>query len=484
MKTRRHFIVLLAGLAALFQAIIVPAADVSTLPNLGDESGSLISPQEETRLGQAFMRQARAQMHFLDDPELIDYLESLGSRLISQTGQNGQEYRFFVVDDPSINAFAVPGGYITVHTGLVLATETEGELASVLAHEIAHISQRHIPRMLAAQQKATGPAMLAMLAAILLLSAGHAESGQAALALSTAGMAQNQINFTRTHEEEADRVGTQLLVDAGLDVHAMPVFFKRLQNWSRLYATSLPEYLSTHPLTLRRISESENRASQYPKKQFSPNTSFQHFRAKIRAREGVATATASQFRTNLSKKKYLLERAERYGYALALARGRQFGAARNELQRLIRRYPQYIYYYIALAELELSAGQTDSALALYKKAYRQSPTHRALLLSYADALLQADQPVAALDIAKAGLRLQPDNPEFYRLVAQAAGKAARHLEAHQALAEQNYLSGNYVAAIQQLNIAFRYAGNNDYEKSRIEARTREIKSEAARYTNN
>lgn len=483
MKPLRRLFVLFVGLAACLQAVATPAADLSALPDLGDESGSLISPQEETRLGQAFMRQARAQMQFLDDPELIDYLESLGNRLASQTGRVGQEFRFFVVDDPSINAFAVPGGFITVHTGLVLATETESELAAVLAHEIAHVSQRHIPRMLAAQQKATGPAMLAMLAAILLISAGHSEGGEAAIALSTAGMVQNQINFTRTHEEEADRVGTQLMLDAGLDVHAMPVFFKRLHSWSRLYATNLPEYLSTHPLTLRRISESENRASQYPKSPVDPSNAFQHFRAKLRAREGNAAATVNQIRQNLSKKKYSLERAERYALALALGRQKDFNAARKELQQLVRRYPQYTYYNIALAELELKAGRTDSALTLYKQAYRQSPTHRALLQSYAEALLQVDQPQKALRISRAGLRLQPDNPEFYRQVALAAGKAGRHLEAHHALAEKNYLTGNYVAAIQQLNIALRYAGDNAYEKSRIEARSREIKTEAARYSN-
>ncbi|MDH5650141.1 MAG: M48 family metalloprotease, partial [Gammaproteobacteria bacterium] len=239
-------------------------ADTSNLPDLGDESGALISPLEERRLGEDFMRQARHQLQFIDDPELVDYLQSLGNKLVAQSENTQQPFRFFLVNNPSINAFAVPGGFITVHTGLVLAAETESELSAVLAHEIAHITQRHIPRMFAAQKRTAAPAMAALLAAILMLEAGHTEGGEAAIALSTASMVQSQINFTRAHEEEADRVGTQIMADAGHDPRAMAAMFKRMQSWGRLYETNLPEFLRTHPLTGRRIAESENRANQYP----------------------------------------------------------------------------------------------------------------------------------------------------------------------------------------------------------------------------
>lgn len=456
-------------------------ADTSNLPDLGDESGALISPFDERRLGEDFMRKARHQLVFINDPELLDYLQRVGDRLVSESGQSKQPFHFYLVNNPNINAFAVPGGFITTHTGLVLAAETESELASVLAHEIAHITQRHIPRMFAAQKRSAAPAMAALLAAILLLESGNVEGGEAAIALSTASMVQNQINFTRTHEKEADRVGTQILAGAGYDARAMPAFFKRMQAWGRLYETTLPEFLRTHPLTLSRIAESENRADQYPRVEPKPNPTYHQFRAKIRALSGNPKTTVRTFKDNLEKGKYKDIHAERYGYALALARNKQYALAATQINMLIKQRPRNTYYKIGQAEIEMAAGNYRRALAIYAKTYKKQPAHRALLRSYTSSLLKMEQYKKARIIAKKAIRLQPEDPDLHKMFATAAGQSGFKLEAHQALAEHYYLSGNPTAAVQQLDLASRYTGDSFYLKASLEARIKAIKEEIDRY---
>ncbi|HLF22379.1 MAG TPA: M48 family metalloprotease, partial [Burkholderiales bacterium] len=219
---------LLPSLLSTLLALPGPAigANAITLPDLGDASRTVISPAQERRLGEDFMRRARQSLAFSDDLEISDYLQTLGQRLVAHSDSPGTSFRFFAVNDPTINAFAVPGGFIGVHTALILAAESEAELASVLAHEISHITQRHIPRLLAEDQNATLPAMAAILAAILL--AGH--GGEAAVALTGATLAQRGIGFTRAFEEEADRIGVRVLAQSGFDPRAMPAFFERMQQ--------------------------------------------------------------------------------------------------------------------------------------------------------------------------------------------------------------------------------------------------------------
>src|SRR3989344_3405476 len=220
-------------------------ADNINLPDLGDQSASVITPLQERKLGEDIMRQARRRLTFLDDAELNYYLQALGQRLVAGSDSPQQEFRFYIVKDPSINAFAVPGGFISVHTGLLLATQSEAEFASVMAHEIAHITQRHIPRMIADAQRTTLPAMASVLAAVL-LGAGGSPGGDAAIALTTAAVAQRELNFSRSFEEEADRLGLNTLARAHFDPRAMPAFFEQLQNFNRHNESSLPEFLRTH----------------------------------------------------------------------------------------------------------------------------------------------------------------------------------------------------------------------------------------------
>ncbi len=461
---------LLAGNGAL--------ADNINLPDLGDQSAAVITPLQERKLGEDIMRQARRRLTFLDDAELNYYIQALGQRLVASSDSPQQDFRFYLVKDSSINAFAVPGGFISAHTGLLLATQSEAEFASVMAHEIAHITQRHIPRMIADAQRTTLPAMAALLAAVLLGAGG----GDAAIALTTAVVAQRGLNFSRAFEEEADRLGMTTLARANFDPRAMPAFFEQLQNVNRHNESSLPEFLRTHPVTTNRIADSRNRAERFPYRQVPDSPEFHHARARIRAlTTDDPVESVRTFRGNLAQGKYRDADAERYGYALALARTRQYDAARAEIQKLIERRPDLPAYRLAEAEIETAAGRYDAALVLYAAARRKFPGHTPLLRTHAEVLLKAGRAREARDILRLALKRQPDDPALYRLLAQAAGESGARVEAHQAQAEAQYLSGNPDAAIEQLQIAVRLARDNFYLQSSIEARIGAIREEIALY---
>ncbi len=447
------------------------------LPELGEGSASVVSPAQERKLGEDFMRRARQQLSFVDDPEITEYIQSLGQRLVAVSDAAGRDFRFFVIHNPTINAFAVPGGFIGVHTGLIQAVENEAELASVLAHEIAHVTQRHIPRLIAESQRTTLPAMAAILASVLLASSGH-QGAEAGVAAATAAVAQHEINFTRSFEEEADRLGMGILTAAGFDPRAMPDFFERLQSLNRHNETNLPEFLRTHPVTSHRIADARNRAERLLSRVRDSTEEFHHVQAKLRALgPGDPAEIAKGFKENLAQRKYRSREAERYGYALALKRSRALEAARAEARSLVAQRPARVVYRLLLAEIELETGHTEQGLAEYAVALKQAPVSLPAQQGYAQALLRVGRAQAALGLLRKAVRQRQDEPGLYKLLAQAAGEAGLSFEAHQALAEYYYLSGNLHAALDQLRIATRYAGDSFYRQASIEARIQSIEEE-------
>ncbi len=459
---------LVVGIAPLAQANPI------NLPDLGDASAAVISPAQERKLGEDIMRRARRSLAIVDDPELSTYIQNLGQRLVARSDSPGQSFRFFLVNDATINAFAIPGGFIGVHTGLLLAAEDEAELASVLAHEIAHITQRHIPRMLANEQNSV-PLMAALLAAILLGGRG----AEAAIALSAAS-AQKSINFTRASEEEADRIGIRLLADTGFDPRAMPAFFERMQKLNRVNETNLPEFLLTHPVTVARITDSRARAEQTTYRQVPDTLDFHLMRAKLRAAApGDPEDRVRAFASNISEGKGANAEAERYGYVLALLRARQYDAARTEIRKLVDRSPNNLFYGILQAEIEMAAGRTETGLQNYANLYKRYPSYYPLAMSYTRALVRTKHTREAEPIIRAALQERPDDPALYELLSQTAGANGKIPESHQARAEHYYLNGNLNAAIEQLQLASRHAGNNFYLQSSVEARMQAIKEEIA-----
>ncbi len=465
--------------ATAYLAVGVPPlrADTVALPELGDASAATLSPAQERQIGEDFMRRARRGLAIVDDPLLSEYIQSLGLRLVAASDGPTQRFRFFLIQDSTINAFAVPGGFIGVNTGLLLAVHNEAELASVLAHETAHITQRHIPRLIAESERVSLPAMAAILASILIAGSGRS-GGEAGIALTTAALAQRGLNYTRAFEEEADRVGIGILARSGFDPGAMPSFFERLQSLNRHNDTSLPEFLRTHPVTSNRIADARNLATRHPARARTDSSEFHHARARLRAfAPGTISEIVRDFRENLAQKKFADLGAERYGYAYALLRAGDLARAREMAGQLVQQSPRHLAYRILQADIEMAANRYREALDIFRLAQRLHPESAALTRYHAAALLKAKRPGEAYALLKPLIRKGIDDPSLYRMFGTAAGELGRGPEAHQALAEDRYLSGDLAGAIQQLQIAARQAGDNFYLISSIEARIAAIRDE-------
>ena len=290
----REIIKYLCSILALLLVVIPAQSQTSdfNLPDLGDESHQVMSPLEQKQLGEGFYRQARVYMDLVNDPTLKEYLDNLGNRLIESLGLPKDSFTFFLINDNTVNAFAVPGGYIGVHTGLLLTAANEAEVASVLGHEIAHVTQQHIPRMVSAQKQNMLPNLATLLAGILL----GGQATEAAIAITSARSIENQLTFTRSFEREADRIGITVLANSGYDTNSMADFFLRMQQANTLYETNAPQFLLTHPITTDRIAEAKARAANYPHTAKNDNTQFTLMHAKLSVNNLTAKNATAQFR--------------------------------------------------------------------------------------------------------------------------------------------------------------------------------------------
>ncbi|MFI4922871.1 MAG: M48 family metallopeptidase, partial [Burkholderiales bacterium] len=300
--------------------LLVPVALAEGLPELGEASQTTLSPLQEQQLGDSIMREIRADPSYFDDPPLNEYLNNLGYRLISSSTDPKISLELFAIEDNEINAFSLPGGYIGVNTGLILLTQNESELASVLAHEMGHIMQHHIARQLATQKWSLATSLAGIAIAILAARAGNGQLAQGAIVGTQAAAVQTQLNFTREHEQEADRIGFQTLKNAGFDVRAMPAFFERMQKAIRFVEGSAPSYLRTHPLTFERIADMENRAQSVPYRQVPVSQDFQFIRARLQAQEDSPKEAIAYFENSLKEKKYSNEASQHFGLVIAYMR--------------------------------------------------------------------------------------------------------------------------------------------------------------------
>src|SRR5712692_397897 len=319
-------------LVCLGLALLVPQAKAQALPELGDTSGALLSPYLERKIGEQAMQEIRQRdQRFLDDPELTEYVNEIGRRIVAASPEARQDFEFFLVRDNTINAFAMPGGFVGVHTGLLLAAQTESELAGVLAHEVAHVTQHHIARLLGKQEQMSIP-MLAAVVLGLLAARSNPDLTQAVIAGAGATSIQSQLNYTRDFEREADRIGFQFLQQAGFDVGGMGSFFERMQKSTRLYENNAPAYLRTHPLTSERIADMQNRAQTAAYKQAPDSIEFSLARAKLSAEQGPPREAVAHFGELVREHRYANEAGARYGLASARARAREFSAAAIEVE--------------------------------------------------------------------------------------------------------------------------------------------------------
>ena len=455
---------------------IIQAAEIE-LPEIGDSAGSIISPQEEYLIGQSFFWRLQQSIDLIDDPEINSYLRSVGYRLVANSDAPHLPFTFFMVPNPTVNAFAAPGGFIGVHSGLVLMSQTEDEMASVLAHEIAHITQRHLLRSFE-KSKQVNLATTVGLVAALLLGAVDPSAGAAGLLAVQAGGVQAQIDFTRAHEREADNLGMKTLVKSGFDAQAMPAFFERLQQTSRFYGGSdaVPEFLRTHPVTTSRIADARGRAVTYPlKRQLSDTLQFYLMREKLRVMAATNFTELTQYYANALKEgSNLNTAATRYGYSLALAAKGEHTQARKELQKLIAQDGDRLSYQLALADIEIDVGRYSAALKIYHDNQRLYPDDYALTLKQVVALLQVNLPEQATKLLLRQLELGAPSRQLYKLLAQAKGDLGEKSQAHSWLAEYYYSSGQLAQAADQLRLAARFAKHDEFQLAKINSKLRKV----------
>lgn len=478
----------------LVQSIaMMPLAHAQSLPDLGDSSDAVLSEPQERAIGKRIMLEIRSDPAYIEDPEIVEYINSIGARLVAgsrgATNDNRRDFEFFVLNDDSINAFALPGGFIAVHSGLLLTTTNESELAGVMGHEIAHVLQRHQARGADEQRKAAPLSLLGLAAAVLAARSNSPSSGDAAQAALTASIAlsyQNQLNYSRDFEREADRLGLQVMQSAGFSPSGMPSFFERMLRANRHNDGKTPGYLRTHPLTTERIADMQDRVQQMGaegKRSVPDSIEYRLASAKLRVLSLGAADAAGFFRNTIAERTVLRSRADVYGLALALARSRDFAGAEKQLTAIRNTAnapntaPPHPWIENLAAEIQVGQRKWDAALTIYQAAMKAFPAQRALLYGYLNTLYESGQVDVALNATTEQLKTIQDDPKLYELAAKIYERKNKRLAQHRMIGEAYFRRGNLIGAIEQYEIAIKSRDGDFYESSSAESRLRELKAE-------
>jgi len=475
--------------AALTMLVTVAAADEPTsasslpisappanseLPDMGSPASTVLSQADEFRLGAMVAHELRDQNALLEDPETTEYLESVGMRLAAQSADGGRGYQFFLVKDSSINAFAVPGRFVFVNEGLILATTRESELASVMGHEIAHVTQHHIARAIRAQSQQSMTTAAAMLAAILLGAlGGGGQVMEGGLVVAQGLAAQQQINDVRANEEEADRVGIGYVAGAGYDPNDMASFFEEMGHHEGLASTYIPAMLRDHPVTSDRIAEARARAAQFPPHKIHDSQSY----ALIRERVRVLSATGDVDLAIVYEQKIAHGSdsvATRYGDALALMNGNHAAEAVKILTPLVQQHEDLTLLHAALGQALAKAGRTQEALATFERAEELFPRNVPLTVRYAETLMAAGRPAEAHAMLLDLFNNVPPTPDQIRLTALAASAAGDAGDAYFYMGEYQIANGDLVLAAQQLQLALAAPHISQIQRQRYRARLDEV----------
>ncbi len=473
-----------AGLAGILLAawLAVPgplaASEVQDqLPELGTAAQQTLSIEDESRIGRMVMRGLRDSGRLVEDPETNEYIQSLGLRLSSLTNQGNRDFNFFLVNERTINAFALPGGYVGVNTGLLLDTRNESELAGVLAHEISHVTQRHIARGIESAGRTNLVSTAATLAAILLGALAGVDSN-ATLGVITAAQtisAESQIAFTRSNEQEADRVGIGLLADAGYDPNAMPAFFEEMGRRTQLTPEKVPEMLRSHPVTSERMAESKSRAAQYPPVTTHDSTSYAIIRERVRVLTTPAGQDPRGYYASLIGNEPDASIAQVYGKALAQMLSGDAADAAPTFQRLVATHPEVMQFHTALAQSLIASGKSSAGIEVLERARELSPRNVPVTIRYAEALLQANRPKRAHEVLLDLFNNVPPTQEQIRLTAIAANAAGDVADAYSYMAEYHIMSGDLPLASNQLELALSVPGITSVQKARYVARLKELR---------
>lgn len=494
-----------ASLALAASAQTPKRPDYGQLPVLGDAARSELSPVTERKLGEVIMRDIRRDRDYLDDEPILEYLNNFGNALVSAApgarGETNLDYSFFAVRDAALNAFALPGGFIAAHTGLLIAAQTESELAGVMSHEIGHVSQRHIARMLGKQRQD----VLLPLAALILAALAARSSPDAAMGVLMGGQGltvQRQLNFSRDAEREADRVGFQIMEAGGYDTSGIVGFFRRLQSASKLYGdmpASLAS-LSSHPLTQDRITDMQARIREMPKKQRVDSLDFHLVRARARVLQDVGVqgqrSVRSAFELQLKEPHRHQRASAQYGLAFMALRQGELKTAQAWLdaaRTTLTPRPDVLSAAAAPAsgdgetmlaglsiDIKMAPGQAPEVLAQAvqeaDQARQRFPLSRALAHQYAKALVAAGRNADAAVFLREQTLQYREESKLHDMLAEAYAKQGKQALQHLALAESYTLSGALPAAMAQLDLARKAPDASFYDQAIIDARERELQT--------
>lgn len=447
------------------------------LPVLGDSLSGIINQKKEHFIGQAWLRALRGQAPTIHDPLINDYLEHLIYSLASHSELQHRQISLIVINSSTINAFAVPGGVVGANAGLLLAARSEDELSAVLAHELAHLSQRHFARSIEKAKLNQWTNLAALLASVIIAaSSGNSDAGVAALATTQAAAIDAQLRFSRHNEQEADRIGMKTLVNANRDPHAMPRFFEQLQKSTQFLGKAPPEFLLTHPVTQSRITDSLHRANQLP--QIRQRESFDFKLMKMRtlvAYNNDSNSLIKKLRLQLSEQDSSAQTPTRYGLVCALKRANKYDEAKKHLKPLLKKHPHHVTFNATLIEIELAAGRYKRALYLAEKAVALSPNNYPLSVYYAEALIRNNNGDKAAKMLTELIQTRKPTPFTWHLLAESYGIQGKSLDVHRARAEVLFLQGKTEAAIKQLQYALPLSKNSYEMTAKINERISEMR---------
>jgi predicted Zn-dependent protease len=495
------------AVAALMLAIasLCAPAQENRLPDIGSSAGTVLGPAEQEEYGQMMLAQLRNYDYILEDPLVDGWLRGLGNRLGAASDNPKQDFTFFMMKDRQVNAFATVGGYVGVNAGLVLVAESEDEVAAVLGHEIAHVTQSHVLRSVERAQRDSIPILLAMLGAIAIAQSGSSSSGDAAMAAMASAQgiaAQRQINYTRGNESEADRLGIRTLVRSGYDPDAMASMFERMQALERSNQGGekerTPDYLMSHPVTTTRIAEAKQRAAKMATSEarFTPTFSqsdnpllpsslrisaapgggdkvqYGWVRERLRVLSANTPSSAINEYERMRRSGDLSD-AQRYGLAYARLLNGQGAAAARDLAPLLDEYPGDVWLTLAMGQAEARAGNPAAADSRFEGLLARMPRNRAIALTYAGVLAERNNAAAgkrAQEVLRPLLGAAGDDPLFQTTFARVNEIAGDPIRAGEAYAEAAYLNGRAEQALVQLNTLKKRNDLDYYARARIDAR--------------
>ncbi len=456
--------------AVLLSFMLASASAQNRLPEIGTTGASIMSIEKEQTFGDLYMRQVRATAPIAADPVLDEYLKDLGNRLVRQADDVRFPFTFFWVNQDQINAFAFFGGYIGINTGLIAETRSESELASVIAHEVAHVSQRHLVRNMGSMQN-SGPATIAAVVGSLLLSMVSPDLGMAAISGTLAGVKQVGINYTRMYEQEADRIGLAMLARAGFDPQGAPDFFGRMAEKYR-YASKVPAMLQTHPVSEARISDTRQRAEQMPRPLIRDESRYwlAKYRVQTRHLKQLNQAALTNAMTNSNSD---IANAGRYGLAILQLDQNQPEQALTTLAPLLRSDPMNAFYLDVQTDILLALKRYDDALAMLEKAYIREPNEQTITLNFANAALEAGKPDLAINLLRDYLSRDSDNVLAIDLIINAYRRKGDASSMFEYQSRLYALHGGFDEAINSLHRAHKQS-SNELEQRRLQARVEQL----------